>query len=149
VIGNLLQPIFNAGKNKRRVEVNESQQRQSLYAYERTILEAFRETEDALVGFRKTGEQRTATTGRVAAQRKVLELAELRYKGRRLGLSRGARRPALALQRRARRSRDDRQPPRLAGEALQGARRRLAAGAGAAAHDHDDDPDAIRPEDRR
>ena len=81
VIGNLLQPIFNAGKNKRRVEVNESQQRQSLYAYERTILEAFRETEDALVGFRKTGEQRTASTARVAAERKVLELAELRYKG--------------------------------------------------------------------
>jgi multidrug efflux system outer membrane protein len=81
IIGNLLQPIFNAGKNKRRVEINESQQRQSLYAYERTILDAFRETEDALVGFRKTGEQRTATTGRVNAERKVLELAELRYRG--------------------------------------------------------------------
>jgi multidrug efflux system outer membrane protein len=81
IIGNLLQPIFNAGKNKRRVELNESQQRQSLYAYERTILEAFQETEDALVGYRKTGEQRQAQAGRVAAERKVVELAELRYRG--------------------------------------------------------------------
>lgn len=81
IIGNLLQPIFNSGKNRRRVEVTESRQRQTLYAYERTILQAFRETEDALVGYAKTGEQRQALSGRVAAERKVLELAELRYKG--------------------------------------------------------------------
>jgi multidrug efflux system outer membrane protein len=81
IIGNLLQPIFNAGKNRRRVEVTESQQRQTLYAYERTILQAFRETEDALMAYRKTGEQRQAQAARVAAERKVLELAELRYRG--------------------------------------------------------------------
>jgi multidrug efflux system outer membrane protein len=81
ILGNLLQPIFNAGKNKRRVEITESQMRQSLYAYERAILQAFRETEDALVAYRKTGEQRTAQKDRVLAERKVLELAELRYRG--------------------------------------------------------------------
>ena len=81
IIGNLLQPIFNSGKNRRRVEITESRQRQTLYAYERTILQAFRETEDALVAYRKTGEQRAAQGGRVAAEHKVLELAELRYKG--------------------------------------------------------------------
>ncbi len=81
LVGNLLQPIFNAGKNKRRVEISESQQRQSLYEYERTILQAFRETDDALMAYRKTGEQRTAQSLRVAADRKVLELAELRYRG--------------------------------------------------------------------
>jgi multidrug efflux system outer membrane protein len=81
IIGNLLQPIFNAGKNRRRVEVTESRQRQTLYAYERTILQAFRETEDALVAYQKTGEQRAAQARRVTAERKVLELAELRYRG--------------------------------------------------------------------
>lgn len=81
IVGNLLQPIFHAGKNKRRVEITESQQRQSLYEYERTILQAFRETDDALVAYHKTGEQRTAQSERVAAERKVLELAELRYRG--------------------------------------------------------------------
>jgi len=81
ILGNLLQPIFNAGKNRRRVEITESQQRQSLYEYERTILQAFRETEDALVAYRKTGDQRVAQAERVTAERKVLELAELRYRG--------------------------------------------------------------------
>ena len=81
IIGNLLQPIFNASKNRRRVEVTESRQRQVLYAYERAILQAFRETEDALVAYRKTGEQRGAQAERVKAERKVLELAELRYRG--------------------------------------------------------------------
>jgi multidrug efflux system outer membrane protein len=81
IVGNLLQPIFHAGQNKRRVEITESRQRQLLYAYERTILEAFRETEDALMAYRKTGEQRQAQADRVAADRKVLELCELRYKG--------------------------------------------------------------------
>jgi multidrug efflux system outer membrane protein len=81
LIGNLLQPIFNAGKNKRRLEVTESQQRQTLYAYERSILQAFRETDDALVSYRTRGEQRLAQSERVKAERKVLELAELRYRG--------------------------------------------------------------------
>jgi outer membrane protein, multidrug efflux system len=81
IIGNLVQPLFNAGKNKRRVEITESQQRQTLYSYERAILQAFRETDDALVGFRRTGEQRKAQADRVLAERKVLELAELRYRG--------------------------------------------------------------------
>jgi len=81
ILGNLVQPIFNYGKNKRRVEVSESRQRQQLYDYERTILNAFRETEDALVSYRKTGEMSQAQSGRVVAERKVLELAELRYRG--------------------------------------------------------------------
>ena len=81
IIGNLLQPIFNAGKNKRRVQITESRQRQMLYTYEKTIIQAFRETEDALVAYRKTGEQRSAQGARVGAERKALELAELRYRG--------------------------------------------------------------------
>jgi outer membrane protein, multidrug efflux system len=81
LIGNLLQPLFHAGQNKRRVEMTESRQRQILYDYEATILQAFRETEDALVAYHKTGEERTAQGLRVGAERKVVELAELRYRG--------------------------------------------------------------------
>ena len=81
IAGNLLQPLFNAGKNRRRVEVTESQERQSLYAYELSVLRAFQEVEDSLVGYRKGGDQRTSQTLRVAAERKVLELAEMRYRG--------------------------------------------------------------------
>jgi multidrug efflux system outer membrane protein len=81
IIGNLLQPLFHAGKNKRRVEMTESRQRQILYDYEATILQAFRETEDALTAYRKIGEQRAAQGERVRAERKVVELADMRYRG--------------------------------------------------------------------
>ena len=81
IIGNLLQPIFNAGQNKRRVEITESRQRQMLYEYQRTILLAFQETEDALVAYKKTGELHQAQTARVLAVRKVLDLSETRYRG--------------------------------------------------------------------
>lgn len=81
LVGGLLQPLFHFGQNRRRVEVTESQQRQALYAYERTVLQAFRETEDSLVSFRTSGDQRAAQAERVRAERKVLELAELRYRG--------------------------------------------------------------------
>jgi multidrug efflux system outer membrane protein len=77
----LLQPIFNAGANRRRVEVTESQQRQAVYEYENTILQAFREVEDSLVALQKNGQEREAQSLRVAAERKVVELSELRYRG--------------------------------------------------------------------
>ena len=81
IFAGLLQPIFNAGKNKRRVEVRESQQRQAVYDYERTLLQALREVEDSLVGLKKAGEQRGSQQKRVEAERKVVELSELRYRG--------------------------------------------------------------------
>ncbi|MCI0444743.1 efflux transporter outer membrane subunit, partial [bacterium] len=78
---NLLQPIFNAGKNQRNVEVQESRFRQQLYAYESTILQAFREVEDSLIDYQKSGEQRVTQAARVQAERRVLDLAEVRYRG--------------------------------------------------------------------
>jgi multidrug efflux system outer membrane protein len=78
---NLLQPIFHSGQLQSRVEVAESQQRQTLFAYENAILRALREVEDALVGYRKSGEKRGSEASRVQAQRRVLELAEVRYRG--------------------------------------------------------------------
>lgn len=81
VFAQLLQPIFDAGKNKRRVEVQRSRTRQAVYGYERTLLAALREVNDSLVGLQKTGAQRDAQAQRVSAERKVVELSELRYRG--------------------------------------------------------------------
>jgi len=78
---NLLQPIFNSGQNRRRVEVAESRQRQALYGYGRAVLLAFREVEDSLVDLRQSGLRRGSEGQRVGAERKVLDLAELRYRG--------------------------------------------------------------------
>jgi multidrug efflux system outer membrane protein len=81
IAGNLLQPIFNAGQNRRRVDVTQSQQRQALYSYERSVLLAFREVEDSLVGLRQSTLKRGSEGERVTAERQVLGLAELRYRG--------------------------------------------------------------------
>jgi outer membrane protein, multidrug efflux system len=78
---NLLAPIFHGGRNKRRVEITESQNRQALYAYELAILQAFREVEDSLVQYRKFGQQRESQGHRVEAERKRLELSDMRYRG--------------------------------------------------------------------
>jgi multidrug efflux system outer membrane protein len=78
---NLLQPIFHSGQLQSNVEVAESRQRQTLFAYENAILRALREVEDSLVGYRKSGDRRGSETSRVASQRRVLELAEVRYRG--------------------------------------------------------------------
>ncbi len=81
IVGNLLQPIFHGGKNRQRVRISESVMRQTLYEYERTVLQAFREVEDALIAFRKLTEQRESQRARVVAERKVLYLVELAYGG--------------------------------------------------------------------
>lgn len=81
IAGNLVQPIFEAGKNLRRLEVSEAQQRQALLRYEKTIQQAFREVEDSLISYQKTGERTEAQTGNVNSNRQVLNLAESRYMG--------------------------------------------------------------------
>jgi multidrug efflux system outer membrane protein len=81
IVGNLLQPLFQGGKNRQRVKVSESVMRQNLYVYEATVLNAFREVEDSLIAFRKLSEQREAQRARVEAERKVVDLVELAYGG--------------------------------------------------------------------
>ena len=81
VAAGLLQPIFNAGKNRRRVEIAESQMRQSLYLYEKTVRAALRDAEDGLIAYQKTSQQCSVQRVRVEAERKVLRLSEARYEG--------------------------------------------------------------------
>jgi outer membrane protein, multidrug efflux system len=49
VSGSIFGPIFNFGKNKRRVEVERQRTEQAYLMYDQSVLQAFRETEDALV----------------------------------------------------------------------------------------------------
>ncbi|HEY0467480.1 MAG TPA: TolC family protein, partial [Polyangiaceae bacterium] len=81
IFASLLQPIFAGGALRGKVEVRESQQRQAVYAYERTLLQALREVEDALISLRKIGQQRDEQRQRATAESQVVELAELRYRG--------------------------------------------------------------------
>lgn len=81
VIGSLMQPVFEAGKNLRRIDAAEALERQALYEYERTILQALRDVNDSLITYRKAGEQLVSQRARIQAERKALELSDLRYRG--------------------------------------------------------------------
>ena len=45
----LIAPVFNAGRNKRRVEVEVARTEQALLNYEQTVLQSLREVEDSLI----------------------------------------------------------------------------------------------------
>lgn len=74
-------PIFNAGRISAGVQVANARRDAALATYERAIQNAFREVDDALVSVKKLREQSTADEGNVTAERKRLELSELRYDG--------------------------------------------------------------------
>jgi len=74
-------PLLNAqtlGFQQRAVE---AQAKQAVAQYEQTVLVAFREVEDALVGVSTAREQAAAQERQVSSLRSALHLANLRYKG--------------------------------------------------------------------
>jgi multidrug efflux system outer membrane protein len=81
LIGGIVAPIWDWGKNQSRVEETEARMRASVINYQAAIRQAFREVEDALVAIRKAAEKRTSLDAQVEAQRRVLVLAEVRYRG--------------------------------------------------------------------
>jgi len=72
-------PIFTAGGIPGQVRAAEAQQKQALYSYQRSILIAFQEFEDALVGSQKIRVQLGAQGRQVAALSDYARLARLRY----------------------------------------------------------------------
>jgi multidrug efflux system outer membrane protein len=77
--GSLFGPIFNFNKNIRRVEVEEARTKQALLAYEYTVLNAFREVEDALVEVHTYNEETAAKKRQVDAARNAASLSHERY----------------------------------------------------------------------
>lgn len=72
-------PIFNFGKNKRRVEIYRQIAEESRLAYQKTCIVAVAEVEQALQNVRTYKEEWTARNKQVVAARKNLELSEARY----------------------------------------------------------------------
>lgn len=75
----LAMPLFTAGKIAGQVKAAEAREQQALLRYQSTLLQAFRETEDALVDNNKTQEQVQALGRQEAALHEYLRLAWLRY----------------------------------------------------------------------
>ena len=77
--GGIFGPIFEFGKNKRRIEIEKYKAEQALYAYERTVITAFQEVEDALVEIHTLKEELQARRDHVAAAQNAQYLSGERY----------------------------------------------------------------------
>ncbi len=78
---NLLGPVFDAGRSKSRVEAERARTEQLLYAYQLTVLQAFREVDDALIEIETYREEARARDDQVGAARSATRLSRARYDG--------------------------------------------------------------------
>ena len=78
---NLFQPLFTGGKNKQRVEIEKARAEQLLQQYELTILQSFREVEDALVAIRTYRDESAAREMQTRAATNAAMLSRARYNG--------------------------------------------------------------------
>jgi multidrug efflux system outer membrane protein len=79
--GSMLGPIFNWGKNKRRVEIQKEVARQALYRYEQSVLQAFREVDDALVDIHTYTRETQSRIRQMEAAKNAAKLSRARYDG--------------------------------------------------------------------
>ena len=79
--GNLTQPIFDAGKLRNNLKLSEAQKQEQVFAYQRTIKQAFQSVSDALIGLQKFREFREQEANLTASAEDATRLARLRYNG--------------------------------------------------------------------
>ena len=77
--GSILGPLFNFGRLQRQLDIEQSKTRQAVLAYERTVLNAFRSVEDALVEIKTLKEQLVAREQRLEASLNAQFLSGERY----------------------------------------------------------------------
>jgi multidrug efflux system outer membrane protein len=76
-----LAPLFNTGQLKAQAKAQQARAEQTLHAYEATLLQAFREVEDALVAVRTFRAEHAARERQVVAARNAARLSRARYDG--------------------------------------------------------------------
>lgn len=72
-------PIFQGGRIRANIDVQNERQEQALLRYEQTIMQAFADVETSLVGFNKEQVYRRALQDAVAANQRAVALANERY----------------------------------------------------------------------
>jgi multidrug efflux system outer membrane protein len=77
----LFGPLFDWGKSKRRVEIEQARTRQLLKTYEQSVLQALREVEDSLAGVRTFGAELAARERQLNAANSAAALSRARYDG--------------------------------------------------------------------
>jgi multidrug efflux system outer membrane protein len=83
--GSILGPIFNWGKNKRRVEIQQEVANQALYRYEQSVLNTFREVDDALIDIDTYTRERKARVRQREAAENAAPFSRDRYDGGQAG----------------------------------------------------------------
>jgi len=79
ISGSLFGPIFNFNKNVRRVDIEKARTEQALFGYENTVLQAFREVEDALLEVRTYQEQLASKERELFSAQGAARLSRSRY----------------------------------------------------------------------
>ena len=79
--GSMLGPLFNWGKNKRRVEIQKETARQALLSYELAVLNAFREVDDALIDVSTYKREVDSRERQRKAAQNAATLSRARYDG--------------------------------------------------------------------
>ena len=73
-------PVFDAGRIRANIDVRTARQEQALTQYEKTVLTAFEDVENALVSYAKEQTRYRSLTDAVVANRRALALADDLYK---------------------------------------------------------------------
>lgn len=79
--GQLLQPLFDAGRNQANFDTAKADRELAVAQYEKAVQSAFREVADALAGRATLGEQLAAQQQQAEAETRRLALAELLFSG--------------------------------------------------------------------
>jgi multidrug efflux system outer membrane protein len=79
LLGGFTAPIFNAGRLRNQVAIQDAVREQAVIAYEQAVLTALQEVENALVAFARSRESSEALAGAVEAARNAAETARQRY----------------------------------------------------------------------
>jgi NodT family efflux transporter outer membrane factor (OMF) lipoprotein len=79
--GDVLQPIFNGGRNRANLALSRSAYDESVANYREAVLEAFQQVEDGLSGLALLDQAAKTQAAAVADSRRALDLANNRYVG--------------------------------------------------------------------
>lgn len=77
--GKLLTPLFAAGQNRAKLKASKAAHEQEVYSYQKSVLTAFKEVNNALVTFDKIREVRESRGRLERAARSYMDLATLQY----------------------------------------------------------------------
>ncbi len=72
-------PLFDAGRVRSTIKVRDAQLEENVFTYERTVLNAYEEVENAMVSFIQEQDRRASLTSAVESSTRAVELARERY----------------------------------------------------------------------